>query len=288
MSEKYPQQAPPAKRQHTQPGEESAMDPQPVYDDPDYRAGGKLKGKIAVITGGDSGIGRAVAVAFAKEGADVAIVYLSEDNDAQQTRSAVGYFGARALLIRGDLAEVSFSAQVVNETLAHFGKLNILVNVAGEQHPQADFGAVTPQQLERTFRTNIFLMFYLCQAALPYLESGATIINTASITAYQGRPDLIDYSSTKGAITSFTRALSNHLAPKGIRVNGVAPGPIWTPLVPSTFSPEQVASFGESKPLGRPGQPAELAPAYVYLACGDSSYVSGQMLHVNGGEVVNG
>lgn len=264
------------------------MDPQPVYDDPDYRAGGKLKGKIAVITDGDSGIGRAVAVAFAKEGADVAIVYLSEDHDAQQTHSAVEYYGALALLIRGDLGEVSFSAQVVNETLAHFGKLDILVNVVGEQHPQADFGAITPQQLERTFRTNIFLMFYLCQASLPHLEPGATIINTASITAYQGRPDLIDYSSTKGAITSFTRALSNHLAPKGIRVNGVAPGPIWTPLVPSTFSPEHVASFGESKPLGRTGQPAELAPAYVYLACRDSSYVSGQMLHVNGGEVVNG
>lgn len=168
------------------------MDPQPVYDDPDYRAGGKLKGKIAVITGGDSGIGRAVAVAFAKEGADVAIVYLSEDNVARQTRSTVEYYGARALLIRGDLAEVRFSAQVVNEILAHFGKLDILVNVAGEQHPQANFGAITPQQLERTFRTNIFSMFYLCQAALPYLASGTTIINTASMTAYQGWPDLID------------------------------------------------------------------------------------------------
>ncbi|MBB3109867.1 NAD(P)-dependent dehydrogenase (short-subunit alcohol dehydrogenase family) [Paenibacillus phyllosphaerae] len=278
----------PAQHQNQQPGIESEMNPRPLFDNPSYAAAGKLKGKSAIITGGDSGIGRAVAVTFAKEGADVAIVYLSEDNDAQETKRLVEEKGVRCLLFAGDIGNPAFAKQAVEETVKQFGKLDIVINNAAEQHPQQKLEQITPQQLERTFKTNVFGMFYLTQAAMPHLQAGASIINTASITAYKGNPTLLDYSSTKGAVVSFTRALSQNVAAQGIRVNAVAPGPIWTPLIPSTFDEQQVAQFGADTPLGRVGQPDELAPAYVYLASGDSSYVSGQVLHVNGGEVVNG
>lgn len=278
----------PPQHQSKQPGIEAEMNPLPVYDDPAYKGSGKLAGKKAIITGGDSGIGRAVAVAFAKEGADIAIVYLSETGDAEDTKKAVEAHGRACLLIPGDIGVESFAAQAVEKAAAALGGLDILINNAAEQHPQKKFEDITAQQLEKTFRTNIFSMFYLVKAAIPHLKPGSAIINTASVTAYEGNPMLVDYSSTKGAIVSFTRALSNHLIERGIRVNGVAPGPIWTPLIPSTFDEQKVSQFGGDTPMKRAGQTHELAPAYVYLACSDSSYVSGQIIHVNGGQVVNG
>ncbi|QAY68040.1 SDR family oxidoreductase [Paenibacillus protaetiae] len=286
--QQQPKAAFPPQHQNRQPGIESEMNPLPVFQSDTYKPAGKLANKSAIITGGDSGIGRAVAVAFAKEGANVAIVYYSEHEDANAAKAAVEQAGVKCLLIPGDIGDPAFGGQAVNQAVQAFGGLNIVVNNAAEQHPQAKFEDITPEQLTRTFSTNLFGMFYLTQAAIPHLKPGSTIVNTASITAYKGSPNLIDYSSTKGAIVSFTRSLSEHLIPRGIRVNGVAPGPIWTPLIPSTFEAQQVSIFGSDSPMGRAGQPYELAPAYVYLASDDSSYVSGQIIHVNGGTVVNG
>ncbi|WP_059054329.1 SDR family oxidoreductase [Paenibacillus senegalimassiliensis] len=285
---KQSKQTMPPQHQNQQPGIESDMNPRPVFEG-SYKAAGKLKDKVALITGGDSGIGRAVAVAYAKEGADVSIVYLSEHSDAEVVKREVEEEGRKCLLISGDIGDESFAAQAVEQTVKELGGLDILVNNAAEQHPQKDITAITSEQLEKTFRTNIFSMFYLTQAAMPHLKKGNVIINTASVTAYRGHEELLDYSATKGAIVSFTRSLSmNLVGSKGIRVNAVAPGPIWTPLIPSTFDKQQVAEFGGNSPMQRPGQPEELAPAYVYLACEDSSYMSGQVLHINGGEIING
>ncbi|MFD1706935.1 SDR family oxidoreductase [Siminovitchia sediminis] len=278
----------PKQVQHQQPGVESEMIPVPKTVDPNYQGSGKLNGKTAIITGGDSGIGKSTAVYFAKEGADVAICYLKEDADAEKTKSLVEEEGKKCLLIKGDIGDEKHCQKVVDRVIQELGKIDILVNNAGEQHPQKSLLNITDEQLQKTFRTNVFSMFYLTKAVLPHLKKGSSIINTASITAYKGSPGLIDYSATKGAIVSFTRSLSENLAEQGIRVNGVAPGPIWTPLIPSTFSSDHVETFGSSQPMKRPGQPYELAPAYVYLASNDSSYVSGQMIHVNGGEVLNG
>ncbi|MFD1955602.1 SDR family oxidoreductase [Paenibacillus thailandensis] len=278
----------PPQHQNRQPGIESEMNPLPVFQSDTYKPAGKLANKTAVITGGDSGIGRAVAVAFAKEGANVAIVYLDEHEDAALTKAEVGKAGAKCLLLPGNIGDEVFCTNVVQQTIQAFGGLNIVVNNAAEQHPQNKFEDITADQLMRTFSTNVFGMFYMTKAAVPYLQPGSAVINTTSITAYKGNPTLIDYSATKGAMVSFTRSLSAHLVSRGIRVNAVAPGPIWTPLIPSTFQPHEVETFGSDTPMGRAGQPFELAPAYVYLASDDSSYVTGQVLHVNGGTVVNG
>ncbi|WP_313209545.1 SDR family oxidoreductase [Stutzerimonas nitrititolerans] len=275
-------------QQQPEPGKEDEMTPRPEFRGEDYKAAGKLQDKVAIITGGDSGIGRSVAVLFAREGADVVILYLDQYQDADETRRVVEQQGRRCLTFAGDVADQDVCRKVVDETVATFGRLDILVNNAAEQHPQKRFEDVTQQQWEKTFRTNVFGMFQMTQAALPHLGKGASIINTTSVTAYKGNPMLIDYSSTKGAIVGFTRALSMSLVERGIRVNGVAPGPIWTPLIPSTFDADKVAEFGANVPLKRPGQPEEVAPAYVYLASSDSSYVTGQVIHVNGGAVVNG
>lgn len=278
----------PAQRQQQQPGIESIMTPRPLAEDQSYRASGKLEGKVAFITGGDSGIGRAVAILFAKEGADVAISYLNEEGDAQETRREIESEGRRCILIAGDIGDASFCAKAIDRTVNDLGQLDILVNNAAEQHPTDNIKDITPEQIERTFRTNVFSMFYLTSAALKYLPPGSTIINTTSVTAYKGNASLLDYSATKGAIVAFTRSLSQAMVEKGIRVNAVAPGPVWTPLIPSTFPAEKVASFGSDKPMGRAGEPAEIAPCYVFLAAKDSSYMSGQVLHPNGGEVING
>lgn len=278
----------PPQHQDHQPGTVDEMNPQPIHTDQSYKGSGKLDGKVALITGGDSGIGRSVAWYYAREGAHVAISYLDEHEDANKTKELVEAEGARCILLSGDIGSSTFCKDIVNKTMSEFGKLDILVNNAAEQHPQTGLADISDEQLERTFKTNIFSMFYLTRAALPHLKKGATIINTASITAYKGNKDLIDYSSTKGAIVSFTRSLAENIASDAIRVNGVAPGPIWTPLIPSTFSSQKVSQFGANTPLGRAGQPYELGPAYVYLASEDSSYVSGQMIHINGGTVING
>jgi NAD(P)-dependent dehydrogenase (short-subunit alcohol dehydrogenase family) len=276
----------PPQHQDQQPGLESEMRPRPQSGVSAYRAAGKLDGKVALVTGGDSGIGRAVAVAFAKEGAKVAIAYLNESEDAAETERLVRREERDFLGLRGDITEVAFCRDAVRQTVARLGGLDILVNNAAEQHPQDDVLKITPEQFERTFRTNIFAMFYLTQAALPSLRRGAAIINSASVTAYRGSPHLIDYASTKGAIVAFTRSLAAALADKGIRVNAVAPGPIWTPLIPASFSAEEVAKFGSKTPMGRAGQPDECAPSYVFLASDDASYMTGQVLHPNGGEPV--
>lgn len=278
----------PPQHQDQQPGIESEMTPRPKADDVKYQGSGKLLNKVALITGGDSGIGRAVAVAFAKEGADSVIMYLDEHNDAEETKRMVEKHGRKALLIPGDIGDEAFCKQAVEQTVKEFGRLDILVNNAAEQHPQESIEKISAEQLQRTFKTNIFAMFYLVKAAMPHLQKGSTIINTTSVTAYQGSPMLLDYSSTKGAILAFTRSLSQGLIEKGIRVNAVAPGPIWTPLIPSTFPPDKVASFGADVPMKRPGQPEEVANCYVFLASDDSSYIAGQVLHPNGGEIVNG
>lgn len=288
MSEEKTRSTLPPQHQEQQPGIEAEMRPQPKTQDRDYRGSGKLHSKVALITGGDSGIGRAVAAFYAREGADVAIVYLNEHEDAAKTRQMVEQTGRRALVIAGDIGDEEFCRQAVARTVEELGGLDILVNNAAEQHPQESIADISAEQLQRTFRTNIFAMFYLTKAALPHLKSGSAIVNTTSVTAYRGSPGLIDYSSTKGAIVAFTRSLSMSLVEKGIRVNAVAPGPIWTPLIPSTFDEEKVAAFGGDVPMQRPGQPEEVAPAYVFLASDDASYMSGQVLHVNGGEIVNG
>ena len=278
----------PPQHQRQQPGREHKMKPKPKAEDQKHRGSGKLQGKVAIVTGGDSGIGRAVAIAFAKEGADVAVVYLKEYKDAQETEQRVEEWGRNCLLIDGDIGDEKFCQTVVKKNMDEFGKIDILVNNAAEQHPQESIENISAKQLERTFRTNIFSFFFLTKAAIKHLKKGACIINTTSVTAYKGSPHLLDYSSTKGAITAFTRSLSQALAKRKIRVNGVAPGPIWTPLIPSTFPKEDVETFGSDVPLGRPGQPEEIAPSYVFLASDDSSYMTGQILHPNGGTVVNG
>lgn len=278
----------PPQHQNQQPGIESEMNPLPISVDPNYKSGEKLAGKTAIITGGDSGIGKSVAIYFAKEGADVAIIYLQEHQDAEETKQMIEAEGRRCLLYSGDIGNEDFCKDTVHKIHSELGRVDILVNNAAEQHPQKSILSITSQQLEKTFRTNIFSFFYMTKMVLPFLKQGASIINTASITAYKGNEQLLDYSATKGAIVSFTRSLALSLAPQGIRVNGVAPGPIWTPLIPSTFPADQVATFGSNTAMGRAGQPYELAASYVFLASDDSSYVSGQMIHVNGGEIING
>ncbi|NES97230.1 MAG: SDR family oxidoreductase [Desertifilum sp. SIO1I2] len=282
------QQLQPPQSQDRQPGLESEMTPQPESGESTYQAANKLSGKVALITGGDSGIGRAVAILYAKEGADIAIAYLNEHEDAKKTQELVEAEGRKAITLAGDIGDESFCKKLVEETVKTLGKLDILVNNAAEQHPVESIEEISADQLERTFRTNIFSMFYLTKAAMPHLKEGSAIINTTSVTAYQGNSSLIDYSSTKGAIVAFTRSLSQSLVKKGIRVNGVAPGPIWTPLIPATFPEDKVASFGKQVPMKRAGQPAEVATCYVFLASNDSSYISGQILHPNGGNIVNG
>ncbi len=278
----------PTHEEPAMPGEEETLTPAPEWQ-PRYPGSGRLAGKVALVTGADSGIGRAVAVLFAREGADVAVAYLCEDRDADDTKAAVEAEGRRAILIRGDLGDEAFAKQAVASTVAELGGLDILINNAGEQHPDKDIRDITPQQLQRTFQTNIFAMFYLTQAALDHLKPGSAIVNSTSVTMYQGAKELLDYSATKGAITAFTRSLSENLIGKGIRVNGVAPGPIWTPLNPSGgASPGKLKDFGKTTPMGRPGQPNEVAPAFLFLACEDASYMSGQVLHPNGGTIVNG
>jgi NAD(P)-dependent dehydrogenase (short-subunit alcohol dehydrogenase family) len=278
----------PPQQQKKQPGVESEMTPKPEADRPSHRGSGKLQDKVAIITGGDSGIGRAVAVAFAKEGADCVVAYLDEHKDAEETKRLVEEQGRRCLLVSGDIGAEQFCKQLVERAMSEFGRLDTVVNNAGEQHEQDSLEKISAAQLERTFRTNIFAMFFLTKAALPHLKEGSTIVNTTSVTAYRGSDHLIDYASTKGAIVSFTRSLSKNLPKKKIRVNGVAPGPIWTPLIPATFDAEHIKNFGADTPLGRPGQPDEVAPCYVFLASDDSSYMTGQVLHPNGGEVING
>ncbi len=274
--------------QASRPGHESEMQQKPKSDDPQHKGSGKLQGKVALITGGDSGIGRAVAIAFAKEGADIAIVYKDEHEDAQETKRLVEEQGRRAVIMGGDVGDEKFAQKAVEQTVSALGGLDTLVNNAAEQHPQESIEDVSAEQLERTFRTNIFGQFFFVKAALKHLKEGSAIINTTSVTAYKGSPQLLDYSSTKGAIVAFTRSLSQALAKKKIRVNGVAPGPIWTPLIPSTFPPEKVEKFGKDVPLERPGQPEEVAPSFLFLASDDSSYMTGQILHPNGGSVING
>lgn len=282
-----PQQMP-GDTQSQQPGSEAEMTLAPVVIRDGYQGSGRLRGKVALISGGDSGIGRAVAVHFAREGADVAVIYLDETEDARATLAMIEAEGQRGLLLAGDIGDHAFCKDAVRRTVERLGGLNVLVNNAAEQHPQESVEDITPEQLERTFRTNIFAMFYLVQAALSHLQAGDSVINTTSVTAYRGSPGLLDYSSTKGAIVAFTRSLSGQLAKRQIRVNAVAPGPIWTPLIPSTFDTDKVASFGQDVPLGRAGQPAEVAPAFVFLASDDASYVTGQVIHPNGGEIING
>lgn len=277
----------PPQHQDVQPGLESVMNPRPVFEDQRYKAAGKLTGKIALITGGDSGIGRAVAVTYAKEGADVLISYLNEHEDAKETKRQVEEEGRRCILFAGDIGQESICQQLVDKAVKELGGLDVLVNNAAEQHTQTSLELISAEQLERTFRTNVFSFFYLTKAALPHLKPGSAIINTASITAYKGNKELLDYSATKGAIVTFTRSLSQQLVDKGIRVNAVAPGPIWTPLIPASMDDTKVSEFGGTTPMKRAGQPEELAPGYVYLACGDSSYVTGQVLHINGGTIVN-
>ncbi|AYL95216.1 SDR family oxidoreductase [Mucilaginibacter celer] len=275
-------------KQNKQPGIEAKMDPAPEYIKSSYHGSGKLAGKVALITGGDSGVGRAVSIHFAREGADVAIVYIDEDVDANETKRLIEAEGRACLLLKGDVKKAAFCKKAVGVTVDKLGKLNILVNNAGMQFPQKDPKSIDEKQLEDTFRTNIFAYFHFANQALEHMQEGDCIINTTSVTAYRSSPNLIDYSSTKGAITSFTRSLATNLTDKKIRVNAVAPGPVWTPLIVATFDEEKIKSFGSETAMKRAGQPSELGPAYVFLASEDASFITGQVIHVNGGEVVNG
>jgi NAD(P)-dependent dehydrogenase (short-subunit alcohol dehydrogenase family) len=273
--------------QDQQPGLESEMIPKPQYDDPAYKGSEKLKNKTAIITGGDSGIGKSVAVLFAKEGADLVISYLNEHQDAEDTRDEIQELGRQCLLIPGDIGNPEICEKIVNETISKFRKIDILVNNAAEQHTRSGLEDIDPEDLNSVFRTNIFSMFYLTKASLRHMKENSVIINTASITAYRGHEELIDYATTKGAIVAFTRSLSKRLADRKIRVNGVAPGPIWTPLIPASFDDEKIKNFGKNTTMGRAGQPFEVATCFVFLASKDSSYITGQFLHPNGGEVLN-
>lgn len=288
MKKQEEKQLRPEQQQERQPGREGPMKPQPESEDRDYRGSGKLEGKVALITGGDSGIGRAVAIAFAKEGADVAIVYLEEHEDAETTRREVEQERRRCLAIAGDVGDEQFCRHVVEQTVRELGRLDVLVNNAAEQHPRDSIHAISEEQLLRTFKTNIFSQFYMVKASLEHLEPGSAIVNTTSVTAYRGSAHLLDYAATKGAIVAFTRSLASALVSQGIRVNAVAPGPIWTPLIPATFPADEVATFGSDVPMRRAGEPSEVAPSFVFLACEDSSYMTGQVLHPNGGEIING
>ncbi len=273
----------PAQEQSRQPGVESEMQPRPAVFAPHYRGSGKLEGARALVTGGDSGIGRAVAILFAREGADVAIAYLDEHGDAEETRTMVEAEGGRAVTIPGDLGDETVCRQAVGRTVGELGGLDVLVNHAGEQHVVDSIEEITTEQLERTFRTNVFAMFHLVKAALAHMSEGGAIVNTTSVTAYEGNPSLIDYSASNGAIVSLTRALAASLVDRSIRVNGVAPGPVWTPLIPATFPADKVEDFGRQTPMGRIGQPEEIAPSYVFLASSDASFITGQVVHPNGG-----
>lgn len=287
MKKEQPKKLRSGSQQQEPPGLQSKMKPHPQIETAS-KGSHKLEGKIAVITGGDSGIGQAVAAAFAKEGADVAVIYLNEHTDAQVTKQLVEKHGRKCLLLRGDVSDEKFCQTAVESIVHHFGKLDILVNNAAEQHPQEALTLISEEQLEKTFRTNIFAYFFMAKACLKYLEkSQGKIINTSSVTAYRGSKHLLDYSSTKGAIISFTRSLALALADKNIRVNAVAPGPVWTPLIVSTFPPEKIATFGSDVPMKRAGEPAEIAPCFVFLASDDASFMTGQVLHPNGGEIVN-
>jgi NAD(P)-dependent dehydrogenase (short-subunit alcohol dehydrogenase family) len=281
-----PQQQP-AQKQDRQPGRESEMHPRPQYE-PKYPGVGKLKARVALITGGDSGIGRAVAVAMAREGAKIAIVYLEEHKDADETLRLIEKEGSRGIKFAGDVGDESFCRETVEKTAKEFGRFDILVNNAAEQHEVDDLSELTAAQIERTFRTNVFSFFYFAKAALPHMKKGSSIINSTSVTAYKGNTNLLDYSATKGAIVTLTYSLSQALMEKGIRVNAVAPGPIWTPLIPATFEPDHVAEHGAKAPMERAGQPNEVAPCYVFLASDEASYISGQVLHPNGGTVIGG
>lgn len=269
------------------PGKQYEMIQKPEIQNPDQTGSGKLQGRVAVITGGDSGIGQAVAVAFAREGADLAICFLNEHKDAAKTQKLVEEEGRTCITLAGDIGNEQFCAEFIAHTIERLGRIDILVNNAGEQHPAEKLEDITEEQLERTFRSNIFSMFFMTKAALAHLKEGNVIINTSSVTAFKGNPQLLDYSASKGAITSFTRSLAISLAGRGIRVNSVAPGPVWTPLIPSTFPPDKVKEFGKNVPLGRAGQPSEVAMSYVFLASPDSSFITGQTIHVNGGTIVN-
>lgn len=276
----------PPQHQDQQPGSETEMKPKPQAFAPWYRGSGKLEDKVALITGGDSGIGRSVAVLFAREGADVVIVYHDEHDDAVETRTMVEEEGRRCLTIAGDVGSRAFCEEAVEDTIEAFGRLDVLVNNAAVQYVRQSIEDISEEQLEKTFRTNIFAYFFMAQAALPHLTEGSSIINTTSITAYRGKEVLLDYASTKGAIVAFTRSLSQNVVDRGVRVNGVAPGPIWTPLIPASFSEEYVKEFGQSTPMGRAGQPEEVAPSYVFLAAQDASYITGQVIHPNGGQII--
>ncbi|KGX90517.1 short-chain dehydrogenase [Pontibacillus halophilus JSM 076056 = DSM 19796] len=273
----------PRQEQQRQPGYEGPMNPSPLQADEDYQSGNKLKGKVALITGADSGIGRSVAIGYAKEGADVAISYLDEHEDAEETKRKVEAEGRKAILLPGDVGDEQVASDIIDQTIDQLGQLDILVNNAAEQHPTDDLLNISAEQLEKTFRTNVYSMFYTTKAAIPHLKPGSSIINTASINPYVGNPELVDYTSTKGAVVAFTRSMAKQLVNKGIRVNGVAPGPIWTPLIPATFSEEEVEQFGTNTLMGRPGQPVEHVGSYVLLASDDSSYMTGQFIHINGG-----
>lgn len=266
---------------------ESEMDPQPEYENTKISGSGILKDQVAIVTGGDSGIGRAISVAFAREGADLCIVYHSSDEDAKKTKKLVESKGRGCLLVKGDIGDSDFCKKVVKDTMDQYSRLDLLVNNAAEQHPQENFEDITEEQLTQTFRTNVFGFFLMTLAALPHMKKGSSVLNTASVTAYRGSGGLVDYAATKGAIVAFTRSLSENLVDRGIRVNMVAPGPIWTPLIPSTFPEEDVKTFGQDTPMGRPGQPYEVAECFVFLAGAQSSYITGQCIHPNGGEIVN-
>ncbi|WP_097026758.1 SDR family oxidoreductase [Clostridium peptidivorans] len=283
----FPKQIPP-QHQNIHPGIEKNMNPKPIYDNPNYKGSKKLQNKVTLITGGDSGIGRAVTISYAKEGSDISIVYFNEHQDAEETKEAVIKYGRRCILIPGDIKDSAFCKSAITQTVTELGGLDILINNAAVQYVQNTIENITDAQLEETFKTNIFSMFYLTREALAHMKRGSSIINTASITAYKGHELLIDYSSSKGAIVTFTRSMAISLASRGIRVNAVAPGPIWTPLIPSSFDTNKVKQFGSDTSFGRPGQPVELAPAYVFLASDDASFITGEIIHVNGGEIVNG